>query len=153
MSFFSRSDETSGDFQLFMNADDDSTLARAIQLGRDESIERACLVKFFRLLQGVRPRGGIDDQQGEMRGAGIVLRDHASDFCQFLHQIVASVQAARCVTNEKVRVLRDGFLVSGKANRGGIGVGIALDDRHSDFFTPSLELLYGSGAKSIGGGE
>ena len=84
-----------------------------------------------------------------MRCAVILLGDGAADFPQLFHQVVAGVDAAGGVADEKLSGVGDGLLMGVKTHRRGVGIRVAGDHRDAESIAPALELLYGSGA--IGG--
>ena len=100
----------------------DAAFAGAVELGDDEAVERAGLVEFLGLVERVGAGGGIDDEQREVRRGFILLGEGAADFREFLHQVVAGVDAAGGVADEELGSVGDGFLVGVEANRGGVGV-------------------------------
>ena len=110
-------------------------------------------MEFFRLLERVAAGGGIDHEQGEVRGAVVLLGDGAADFSQLFHQVVAGVDAASGVADEKLRAVGDRLLMRVKADRRGIGIRVAGDHWDAESIAPALELLDGGGAKGIGSGE
>lgn len=115
--FFAGADESWRDAELAVDGHRDSAFARAVEFGDDESVERAGLVKFFRLLERVAASGGIDHEQGEVRGAVVLLGDGAADFSQLFHQVVAGMDAAGCVADEKLRAVGNCFLMRVEADR------------------------------------
>ena len=110
-------------------------------------------MEFFRLLERVAAGGGIDHEQGEVRGAVVLLGDGAADFSQLFHQVVACVDATGGVADEKLRAVGDRLLMRVKADRRGIGIRVAGDHWDAESIAPALELLDGGSAKGIGGGE
>jgi len=61
--------EFDGQAEFLLNRDDHPPFAGAVQLGDDQSSERDCLVKLARLVEGVHPRGRIQNQQDFVRRA------------------------------------------------------------------------------------
>src|SRR5690606_37866536 len=112
-------EEEGGDLQLVVDPDGDASFAGAVKLGDDETVERAGLVKFLGLLEGVAAGGGIDDEQREVRRGGVLLGERAADFPQLLHQVVAGVDAAGGIADEEFRAGGDGFLMSVETDGGG----------------------------------
>lgn len=51
--FFAGANEAWGDAELIVDGDGDAAFAGAVELGDDESVERAGFVKFLRLLERV----------------------------------------------------------------------------------------------------
>jgi hypothetical protein len=92
-------------------------------------------------------------KQREVRCGGVLLGEGAADFPELLHQVVAGVDAAGGVADQEFRAVGDGLLVGVEADRGRVGVGIALTTGRPRRFAPALELLDGGGAEGVGGGE
>jgi len=88
-----------------------------------------------------------------VRCAGVLFGDGAADFPEFFHEIMAGVDAACGIADEKLGAIGEGFLMGVEADGGGICVGISFDDWDLQSLAPALELLDGGGAEGIGGGE
>ncbi len=146
-------DETGGDAELVEDHESDAAFSGAVELGDDEAVERAGLVEFLGLAQGVGAGAGIDDKQGEVRRGLVLLGDGAADFSQLLHEVVAGVDAPGGVADQEIGLGLDGALVRLEADGGGVGIRFPGDDLQPEPVAPALELLDGGGAESVGGGE
>lgn len=110
-------------------------------------------MKFFGLVERVGAGGGIDDEKREVWCVGILLGDGAADFSKLFHEVVAGVDAAGGVTDEKIGLFFDGTFVGIEADGRWVGLCLSGDDGDVEAVTPALELLDGGGAECIGGGE
>ncbi|MEN9535040.1 MAG: hypothetical protein RIR37_313 [Verrucomicrobiota bacterium] len=153
LGFLASADEARWNAELAVDCHGDAAFARAVEFGDDKSVERAGLVKFLCLLEGVASGGGIDDEQRKVWGAFVLLGYGAADFSQLLHQVVAGVDASGRIADEKLGAVGDGFLMRVEADRRGIGIRIAGDHRNIESIAPALELLDRGGAKGVGCGE
>jgi hypothetical protein len=75
------------------------------------------------------------------------------DLFEFLHEVVLIVEAAGGVADEELSAEAFGFFVAVEANSGGVAVLRAFDEGDLEALGPDLELLDGSGAEGVGGGE
>lgn len=151
--FLSGSEEAWGDGEGVLDGDGDAAFAGAVEFGDDQAVEWAGFVEFLGLLEGVVAGGGVDDEEGEVGGGFVVFGDGTADFSEFLHEVVPGVDAAGGVADEELGPVCDGFLVSGEADGGGVGVGVAFDDGEAEAISPALELFDGGGAEGVCCGE
>lgn len=119
---FSGSNEAGGHPEFLLDGHHDAALAAAVEFGDNQARKLGCLVKFAGLLQGIAAGAGIKDQQHLVRGAGVKPTEHTANFAQFLHEIVAIVQPACGVTEQKLHPLCAGLLMSIKADRCGVAL-------------------------------
>ena len=110
-------------------------------------------MKFLGLLECVGSGGGIDDEKREVWRGFVLFGERAADFPEFLHQIVAGVDAAGGVADEELGLVGNRLLVRVETHRGGIGIRVAADDGNAEAVAPALELLDGGGAEGVGGRE
>jgi hypothetical protein len=75
------------------------------------------------------------------------------DLFEFLHEVVFVVEAAGGVADEELSTEAFGFFVAVEADGGGVAVLRAFDEGDLEALGPDLELLNGSGAEGVGGGE
>ncbi len=80
-------------------------------------------------------------------------RDHAADFCQFVHQALLVLQPSGRVRQQHVDAARPRRLPRVENHRGGICSALLRDDRHLVALPPGLQLFDRGGAERIAGGQ
>ena len=88
-----------------------------------------------------------------MRRVGVFLADHAHDLGQFLHQVLAVLQAPRRIDHQKVRAIARGLFHGVKGKAGGVRALGCRQHRHTGALTPDLKLFDGRGAEGVAGGN
>ena len=131
----------------------DAAFRGAVELGHDEAGDIDELRELAGLLHGVLAGGAVEHEQHFVRRFGNLLLGDAHDLGQLLHQVALVVQAARRIDQHHVRALRYRRADRVEHHRGGIGTLPLADDRHSGAVGPDFELLVGSGAEGVGGGD
>ena len=63
LGFLAGTQETRRDIELVVDGHGDAAFAGAVELGDDETVERAGFVEFLGLLHGVRAGGGINHEE------------------------------------------------------------------------------------------
>ncbi len=61
-------DEAGRDAEFLLNGDEDAAFTAAVEFGDDDAGDGDGFVEFARLLKGVGPCGGIDDEEHLMGG-------------------------------------------------------------------------------------
>ncbi len=99
------------------------------------------------------PDGGVEHQQRRVRRAFVLLLEDADDLLELGHQLLLVLQPPGGIDEQDVGafVLRAFQRLEGDA--GGIGALFACDHLGAGALAPQLELLDGSGAEGVGGGQ
>jgi hypothetical protein len=150
---FSSSDEAGSDAKFLLNSGSDPPFTGSVELGENQAIEGHRFLEFASLVQGIPAGGGIDDDEGFVGSGLVLLANGPFDLSKLVHEIVASVESAGGVAEEKIVVPVDRLLVCLIADGGRVGFMCSGYDRKVKALSPTDELLDGSSAEGIGGGH
>jgi hypothetical protein len=127
-------------------------LAVPSSLVRTRPVTLIALSKALTCCQGVLADVGVEHQQRFVRALGLGLLDHPAHLGDFFHQVQLGRQAAGGVGQHDVDAARLGG-GNGIEDHGRRVAGFLRDDRHVVALAPGLQLLAGSGAEGVAGGQ
>ena len=134
----------------FLRDGDQNAAARgAVELGHGEAGDADDFAENLDLGQRVLADGGVEHQQHGMRRRRLDLLHHPHHLFQLAHQFGAVLQAAGGVDQQHVDVFLFCRLDRLVYETGGIGAGLARDERSAAALGPDLELIDRRGAKRI----
>src|SRR5262249_20442295 len=111
------------------------------------------LVKDLGLVDGILPCCRIEHEEGLVRGGGDDLAKNAVDLFKLFHQIGFILQAPCGVDEDDIAASRFSSSEGIEGNSRRVGAGGGLDDVDAEFFCPHCQLLNGSCAERICGGD
>src|SRR5215212_1372312 len=129
--------------------DRDPTLSRAIELRQSHARDADGFAEQPCLLDAILARGRVDDEEGLVRRALELLGDHASNFCQLLHQVRLGVQTAGGIDDYDVATAAGRSLDRVVGNSGRVATPFSADEIGPGALGPDLELLLGGGAEGV----
>src|SRR5207248_9534170 len=94
-----------------------------------------------------------DDEQGLVRRAVELGRDHATHLRELLHQVRLRVQPTRRVDDDDVAAAGLGGGDRVECDGGGVGAALRADEVGTGALCPDLQLLFGGGAEGVGRGD
>ena len=126
-----------------------ASLSGTVHFGDNDGIQGRRFMKFPGLCQGVSACGGIHHQQGAVGGGCILLGESPANFGEFLHEVVARMEAPRSIANEVLEAFPDGLRMGLIADGGRILAGGSLADGDVQLVRPALKLFHSGRSKSV----
>src|SRR5690348_4839761 len=107
---FADANEVNGKAEARGERNQDAALGGSVELGHHESCQRNGGREGLDLGEGILSGGGVEHEENRVRRGVVELPDHSHDLLELCHEPSLVLEAARCVDQDDIGLLRAGTL-------------------------------------------